>query len=167
MDFKTRNQLGLGLNILNPTNKKKPYILLIRHGKPGSNEEIVPSSADEIKILAERINIQYPGRTKILISSEALRAENTAKIIGSVLKIQNSTNPTFNQDFSNSEEQIRMIDHLCSGSDIVIIVTHAPVIGAILNGYSGSGWNIVMGNFEYGTLYCLDHETKRGRQWQK
>jgi len=109
------------------------YLLAVRHCEPDSQSGALTSAGIvQAEVLADRL--KGTKFTKVVCTS-LIRTYETAKIIRDRLGLQVriETNDVFNQDVGGPADWVPGLKLLANnaGDDIILLVTHAPVLDAL------------------------------------
>ena len=113
-------------------------LLIVRHGSYDNDLRLSDNGKREIRKLAEYIKTNSDGYSVLILSSSALRASDSAKVMSDILGVGFEKIEEFCNDEHhprNSSEACEIINTRRNDADVVIIVTHLEFTLFITNSF--------------------------------
>lgn len=127
------------MSVVKPIPQELETVIAVRHGKYDlDTNELNQEGAVQIRRLAERILELVPSRQRVaILTSPALRAIQSAKIIGGVLKATHKVCEELSFDnYESGQVQMKAVLAKLKSANIVIVVAHSEAPVGIVHAFA-------------------------------
>lgn len=142
------------------------YLIIIRHGDYAERGRLSGNGRRQIEKIAKKVKFFAEGGRTQIISSTAIRAEESAEIIGQILAVPVETNEILWSEEDHPEDFAELLDLIRSRQnevDCLILVTHLEYTLSFPGYFAKREWRAEVPSLGIqkgeGVVLCQENET--------